>query len=129
MIQRALCALLSIDKTCIFDTLEVFSKYSGLKVNIDKSIIMWVGPWEDKTIPAQLNLTLAENSIDALGVTIGRKSDELLMKIFYRKIDKMTSNFALWKFRPLTVIGKILITKTFGNEQPHLFYVYFRKQR
>ena len=26
----------------------------------------------------------------------------------------MTSNFALWKFRPLTVIGKILITKTFG---------------
>ena len=43
---------------------------------------MWVGPWEDRTIPAQLNLTLAENSIDALGVTIGRKSDELLMNIF-----------------------------------------------
>ena len=45
--------------TCIFDTLEVFSKYSGLKVNIDKSIIMWVGPWKERTIPAQLNLTLA----------------------------------------------------------------------
>ena len=29
--------------TCIFDTLEVFSKYSGLKVNIDKIIIMRVG--------------------------------------------------------------------------------------
>ena len=108
-----LCARLPIDY-CIFDTLEVFSKYSGLKVNIDKSIVMWVGPWEDRTIPAQLNLTLAENLIDALGVTIGRKSDELLMKFFYRNIDKMISNFARWKFRPLTVIGKILITKTFG---------------
>ena len=100
--------------TCIFDTIEVFSKYSGLKVSIDKSIIMWVGPWEDRMIPAQLNLALAENSIVALGVTIGRKSEELLMKTFYRKIDKMTSKFALWKFRPLTVMGKILITKTFG---------------
>ena len=40
----------------IFTTLKLFSKYSGLTTNLDKSTILWLGPWQKKITPREYNL-------------------------------------------------------------------------
>lgn len=98
----------------LFLTVKSFSKYSGLNVNIDKSMLLWMGPWRKKAIPRELNVKVMTHTIDALGITIGRNADMSTKSNFSDKIDKMTKNFDRWKFRNLSLLGRILITKSFG---------------
>ena len=98
----------------IFTTLKIFSKYSGLTTNLDKSTILWLGPWKKKIIPKEYNLKVLPDNLDVLGLNIGVNVDKSEENNFHEKINKMEKRFTMWKLRNLTILGRILIAKTFG---------------
>ena len=98
----------------IFTTLKIFSKYSGLTTNLDKSTILWLGPWKKKQIPKEYNLKVLPDNLDVLGLNIGVNVDKSEENNFHEKINKMEKRFTMWKLRNLTILGRILIAKTFG---------------
>ena len=98
----------------IFTTVKIFSKHSGLTTNLDKSTILWLGPWKKKIIPKEYNLKVLPDNLDVLGLNIGVNVDKSEENNFHEKINKMEKRFTMWKLRNLTILGRILIAKTFG---------------
>ena len=97
----------------LFDTVKEFTKYSGLRLNINKTILIWLGPWRTKTINRN-NLRVETGSFNMLGIHIGRCKQTSDKKNFDDKRNKMIKQFNIWSSRNMTLIGKILITKTYG---------------
>ena len=87
--------------------------YSGLRLNVGKTILIWLGPWRNKT-GSQFNLQVEKGSFNNLGVHIGRDVEAAIEKKFNDKVTKMKRKFNIWSGRNLTIFGKILISKTFG---------------
>ena len=89
-------------------TLKVFSLYSGLQINDDKTEVFAIGPHK-----------LVQNDFTHKV----RKSIKILGTVFdYHKPSQDKANFdsisikktlSMWKWRGLTLIGKIQIVKTF----------------
>ena len=85
------------DTTCIlrnvasirelFTTLTYFGKYSGQKLNMEKSILVWLGPWKQKTIPRGFNVTIETGSINMLGIYTGNDHDRNTRENFRKKLD------------------------------------------
>ena len=97
----------------LFTLIEKYTIYSGLKLNIDKTVLIWLGPWRNKT-NNQLNLQVEKGSFNNLGMYIGRDVKTSIEKNFTDKLTKMKKQFNIWSGRNLTIFGKILISKTFG---------------
>ena len=55
----------------LFSTLKYFSKFSGLKLNMEKSILFWVGTWKTPNIPQNIQVTVEHGSINVLGISVG----------------------------------------------------------
>lgn len=99
--------------THIFAITEKFSKYSGLKLNIDKSLLFYIGPWKTKHQSVQ-GVPVCSDSFNALGIEIG--NDEIICydKNYTEKIEKLKRRLGMWSTRRLTLMGKVLIAKSYG---------------
>ena len=68
------CTCFLRDITSIYtliETVQGFSLCSGLKLNADKSVIFFLGPWKNKDIDI-LNMKIERSTINTLGVHTGR---------------------------------------------------------
>ena len=101
------------DKESIQETLNVFDLYSqasGAKLNMSKSEIMCVGTGSlDDEEKKQLGLQYCEQSIQVLGVYIGKNKEECERKNWTDKIRKIKSVLNLWKQRHLTLPGRVTV--------------------
>ena len=112
------------DTTCIlnnvnsiehlFCTLKYFGQFSGQKLNMEKSVLYWVGPWKQKLVPQNISVTIETGSINVLGVIIGNDNNKNIKENFRVKLASMRNNLNMWKFRNLTLIGKITLSKSIG---------------
>ena len=118
-----LTALFADDMTCfirdiksypiLFETLRAFEAYSGLKVNKDKTEALALGNsgslWEGHLVINNLC-----DIIKILGVYFGgdaKKREELN---FWKTLESIKKTINLWKWRGLSLIGRIQIVKTFA---------------
>ena len=97
-----------------FKTLETFRKISGLKVNLDKTKVVWMGSKkhsQDKLCP-NLNLEWCDGQFDSLGVTFSVDLDNMI-DLNYAKVKvEITKLINQWQMRNLSVLGKITVVKT-----------------
>ena len=98
----------------LFSTLKYYSKFSGLKSNMEKSTLFWVGPWINKNIPQHVHVIVEQGSINVLGVSLGREVDKNTAENFTKKLTSMKNKFNIWSFRNLTLLGRIYISKSIG---------------
>ena len=76
----------------LISTINVFSDISGLKLNLEKSLLFYLGPWRNRDITI-MNMNVANDVFDMLGICVGRdrvKKAQLTLQI---KLIKCRKNF------------------------------------
>ena len=97
----------------LIDTIDNFTQVSGLKLNLEKSLLFFLGPWRFRKDDI-LGMKIAYHTFNMLGIYVGRGKEEKQQLNFYNKILKMNSVLRMWSQRDLSLCGRILTTKTFG---------------
>ena len=110
--------------TASLNTLEVFGSYSGLKMNTDKTKVIWIGRKKhskDK-LKTRYSLVWGEEEFDLLGLKFNVDLLKTTTINYNKAIIKINNTIKAWKTRYLTPIGKITVIKTFLLGQLiHLF--------
>ena len=114
------------DKTSIdniFNDYKLFSKLSGIELNLDKTEILKLN---NNTIhqaftPCQIQVKdvviLTKESIKICGIYFSNNSEIAYERNVLGKIEKMEKQLIIWLQRALSIEGKNLIVKTFGLSQ------------
>ena len=120
MIQFADDTTIFLDGTCdsltaALNTLEIFGSLSGLKVNTDKTKIVWLGKKKfsrDKIHTAQ-KLDWGTTEFNLLGLTFSVNLREIPALNYEPAMIRAKETINRWKRRCLSPIGKITVIKTF----------------
>ena len=108
------CTVKNVDSVnTLFCTIDEFTKYSGLKLNKEKTKFLWLGPWQSR-IDNPLNLEKLSETFNMLGAFIGRDLDTKIKKNYIDKLNCVRKTFNIWSGRNTTIMGRILLSKTFG---------------
>ena len=100
--------------------IQNFKHCSGLKINLDKTEAIWIGRCKHFK-PGILPVKWSNGQFFTLGIWFSSKGEEeTLRKNFGTKLKELKATLNLWKMRNLTLIGKILITKSLAI--PKLIY-------
>ena len=104
-------------------TISVFSKYSSLNVNYEKSEAAWIGPDKNNNDTSEnfQCVNLSQKSIKILGIHFTYNNTLHQQNNFDRILQSLQTVLNLWKCRPLTVFGKTTIVKTLAL--PKILYV------
>ena len=103
----------SLDEIII--TLDKFQIISGLKVNYDKTEILRIGSLKDSEAKLYTQRTLKWTNDPAvlLGIKIGTNLGEVTKQSFEKLIKKIENITKIWLSRQLTLMGRLVIIKTF----------------
>ena len=107
------------DAKRLLSVLDKFQRVSGLKINKSKSEGLWLGI-DRNSNRKPLGIAWPEH-IKLLGVSICYNEQNMANLNFNNKLRKMKQKINLWKRRNLSIMGKILILKTYGISQ--LLYI------
>ncbi len=119
------CIVKNIDNIqMVIDSYEIFSNFSGIRLNIEKTEILVMGRKPGET-SAKFNITYKGNSITIIeqdevcicGITFSNNKTISYRKNILEKITKLERQLNIWRQRNLTLEGKILIVKTFALSQ------------
>ena len=97
----------------LIKTINIFSNVSGLKLNLEKSLLFYLGPWRNRKTTI-MDMEVAKDTFNMLGICVGRDRGDKSAVNFTSKIDKMSKKFQIWSQRQLTIVGRNLVSKTFG---------------
>ena len=102
-----------IDYREVLSRIKLFSYFSGLNLNKNKSNAMLIGdPSQKNQIKFGIRIV---NSIKILGITFSNEKAARDIEInFEPKIEQLDRICSLWQKRNLTIMGKITILKSFG---------------
>ena len=93
--------------------LKDFEQVSGLRANMDKTLLIWLGPWKTKTAIFG-PFRHSKDNFTLLGLNVGHDKSEAIKHNFQYKLDKLIKRQNMWSSRNLTIIGKILVSKALG---------------
>ena len=94
----------------LFDTIDLFSTYSGLKVNHDKTEIILLGNMEASS--SELGVNEISKVIKILGVNF-TFNHSLFYKLNFESIEhSLRGLLKCWSWRGLTLLGKIQVIKS-----------------
>ena len=98
----------------ILNTFKIFSIYSGLKINKTKCELAGIGAKNGvlEALSDVKTINLNDNTLKILGVHFTYNSKLFIEKNFLEVIQKIENVLALWRWRNLSLIGKITIFKT-----------------
>ena len=95
-----------------FTTIAEFGRFSGLKINKNKTEAMWLGSFRHcKNKP--LGISWSEKPIRVLGIYISYDENEAVKNNFDSRIKEAEMCFNMWNQRNLTCLGRIHLVKTF----------------
>ncbi len=95
------------------NVIEEFCKVSGLKINLNKTEGIWLGPY--KGYPNIFEgIKFTNKAIRCLGIYFGHDKAECYTGNWLSKIAKLKNSLHVWKSRKLTIYGKITILKSIG---------------
>ena len=106
------------------NTLEVFGTYSGLKINKDKTKIIWIGNKKHSKIKLNTTPELHWGSTDfvLLGISFSVDLASMIELNYNKYIQQTIDTINHWNKRYLTPLGKITVIKTFILSRfTHLF--------
>ena len=96
----------------LFEKISQFSNAAGLKLNIDKTEGMGIGPYKD-TEGTIHGVNFKTTPVKFLGIYVGNDPEKCKEKNWGEKIKKIKNKTKqLWKRRDLTIFGKITIIKS-----------------
>ena len=106
----------------LIETLEMFSKCSGLNLNINKSVILRVGSLKKSTIKfcERKPFIWTSECATALGKTFYNNNQETIDKNIKKKLSEFQNVLKQWEHRKLTLMGKVTVVKTYAL--PKLIY-------
>ena len=105
------------------NTLEIFGNYSGLKMNKDKTRVLWIGRKKHSKDKLVTTPMLICDDFDLLGITFSLDLETMLQKNYCKCIEDIKNTINHWKRRYLTPMGKITVIKTFIiSKFTHLFH-------
>ena len=105
----------------LFLEYERLTKISGLELNADKTELMKIGSEVESSYTVNYQNSRYElntlNKIKMNGIFLQRGTDEMAEANVEAVMEKMNAHFKSWSRRSLSLLGKILIVKTFGISQ------------
>lgn len=114
--------ILNGTRVSLSTTLEVIEKFgsvSGLRLNNKKTEALWIGSMagkKEKLFPEK-NFKWPENKVKALGVWLSTDPNITLNMNYEEKLDKIRNVLNCWKYRRLTLMGKIVVIKSLAASQ------------
>ena len=106
------------------DTIQKFGICSGLKMNIEKTNIIWIGSKRNYT-GKLLNIDLNWNrtgKFKSLGIDYDINKQDPTMGNFEIYLEKVKKLLKMWTYRTLTMIGKLIVFKSLAlSKFVHLF--------
>ncbi len=98
--------------------ITVFSKVSGLELNMEKCEGLWIGSDSHRQRSCNLfGIKWPTKPIKCLGIYVGHDKQMCNQLNWYKKIAKLEKVLNVWKQRELTLFGKVNIIKTLGISQ------------
>ena len=97
----------------VIDTLMYIERHAGLKISYDKTIVYRIGSARNSApkLYTKKELTWSDGDINLLGVKIAN-SDSQSVQCYDECIKKAEAICYLWRLRPLTLMGKVLVFNT-----------------
>ena len=95
-------------------TLKTYGSYSGLKMNKEKTKIIWIGQKKNSKDKLEVSVKLdwGDTEFTLLGLNFSVDLSKMLELNYSKTITKMLKEIKNWKTRKLTPIGKISLIKT-----------------
>ena len=100
------------------EIVSMFGKFSGLELNMEKSMAKWLG-FKRNSIEKTLLISWPDKPIKNLGIFFSYDEQECNALNFESKINKIRQIIYQWKERDLTIIGRLQIIKIFIISQFH----------
>ena len=96
------------------EELEKFSKISGLKINYDKTQIVWIGSkkYSSDTIKTKWKLSWGKDTFKLLGINFNTDLDKMAKGNYTEKIKLLEKTATQWQSRMLSPLGKVTVIKT-----------------
>lgn len=98
----------SLEKVLII--FESFYRYAGLRLNKEKSEIIWLGKTE--RVGNIENISIQNNPTKALGIWLCKDENLITKHNIESKVLKIKSLLNIWKQRNLTIKGRVTILKS-----------------
>ena len=106
------------------NTLETFYKMSGLKMNNQKTKVVWLGVMAGSSIKIckDLQLDWETGNFEVLGITLNASLEDLWVINTRKKLDNIKRILGNWRKRNLTLVGKIIVIKALAlSTLVHIF--------
>ena len=96
----------------LIESIKGFSLCSGLKLNAEKSLILCLGPWKNRSI--KIGDKIEPSTLQLLGVEIGRDNRVKDKLNFEDRLVKIRNCLQQYSHRKMSICGRNLIAKTMG---------------
>ena len=99
--------------TSALTAIDNFGKVSGLKLNSKKTEALWIGvSGKDINLLPERNLKWQKNKVRSLGTWLSTDPEATFLLNYTEKLEKFRSILSNWKYRRLTLLGKITVLKS-----------------
>ena len=97
-----------------FALLESFGQLSGLRVNCEKTEVLWIGSKKgsNQIICPEKNLKWADGKVQAFRVLFCKEPNKGMKRNYEDKVHKVEGILNNWQYKRLTLPGKITVIKT-----------------
>ena len=92
----------------VLKLINIYEQGSGSKLDLNKMKGMWLSSKHGQTT-GLIDITWVTDQLKLLG-----RSDQTIYKSWTERIDKLESWLKMWKYRNLSLTGKVLILNTVG---------------
>ena len=99
--------------------LESFGDASGLRLNSSKTEALWIGSKAncDLKLCPEKDFKWPKKKVKALGVWLSTDPDITISQNYKDKLERIKATLGCWKFRRLSLLGKVLILKSLITSQ------------
>ncbi len=105
-----------------FEILNDFAICSGLKVNVEKTEVVWIGSKQGSREKLAEDLDLKwnfEGKFTNLGITFETLANDITYSNFQKQKEKIIKLLSDWSLRNLSIIGKITVIKSLAISHPN----------
>ena len=97
------------------EELDKFANVSGLKINYDKTQLVWIGSkkYSTDSIKTKWKLLWGGHTFKLLGINFNVDLEKMINDNYETKLHHLEKTVTLWEKRSLTPLGKITVIKTF----------------
>ena len=104
----------------VLELLKQFRLFSGLKLNVEKTVAKCIGSLEHRVCTETFGLKWTDGPLTTLGITISNDAQFILENVFQPKLKAFDNVLNMWNNRGLSIKGRITILKSLAL--PKLLY-------